>query len=103
MPECNISQRKVQEETSERVCKKASFMARCVKEADTMISSIHIFPYVMTSSIQCMSFPSFPPHLLDEDVLNRLEQVGLAHRVGAAYPQPAPGAVPGRVDLQSRH
>ena len=50
-----------------------------------------------------MSCPSFLAHLLDEDMLNGLEQVGLAHRVGAAYPQPAPGAVPGRVHLQSRH
>ena len=42
-------------------------------------------------------------HLLDEDVLYGLEQVGLAHRVGAAYPEASPGAVPCCVDLQSRN
>ena len=46
-----------------------------------------------------MSCPSFLAHLLNEDMLNGLKQVWLAHRVGAADPQPAPGAVPGRVHL----
>ena len=74
-----------------------------VKGADMMISSIPFFPHVMPNNIQWMSSPSFLAHLLDEDMLDGLEQVGLAHRVGAAYPQPAPGPVPGRVDLQSPH
>ena len=58
------------------------------------------------SDISALSSSPLPPpflsftHLLDEDVLYGLEQVRLAHRVGAAYPEASPGAVTRCIDLR---
>ena len=57
------------------------------------------WPHIMKNGSVSSPFTHSLTHLLDEDVLNGLELVRLAHGVGAADPQATAGAVPRRVDL----